>query len=109
MPSPTRLKGDLLGEAELLDAPGGPLLRLRFGGPFEGREVTWQATFVAQAVAGRPREPRFIEIGADAPDGSIPIAVGLPVESIDLPTARKAMIMIRRYKRLRRGRYEYES
>jgi hypothetical protein len=33
--------------------------------------------------------------------------VGLHVERIDPPTVRKAMIMIRRYKRLRRGRHEY--
>ncbi|AGA31854.1 hypothetical protein TVNIR_0141 [Thioalkalivibrio nitratireducens DSM 14787] len=104
---PARAKADLLDEAELLDAPGGPSLRLRFCGPFEGREITWQATLVAQAAVGRPPERRFIQIGPDAADGTVPIQVGLPVERIDTSTVRKAMIMIRRYRRLRRGRYEY--
>ena len=102
---------DILSEAELLDAPGGKTLRLRFEGPFEGRQVTWLATL--QALLESPstdlaRQPaaNYIEIGAAGPD-SVPITVGLQVERIDPPTVRKAMIMIRRYRRLRRGRHEY--
>lgn len=94
---------DVLEDVELLDAPGGTSLRLRFQGPFEGRVVTWLATL--HALAGRGGG-NHIEIGDDLP-GGIPIAIGLQVKRIDLPTARKAVIMIRRYKRLRRGRHEY--
>jgi hypothetical protein len=95
---------DVLRDVELLDAPGGTSLRLRFQGPFEGRTVIWLATL--RALAGRGGGGNYIEIGDDLPDG-IPIAVGLQVPRIDLPTVRKAVIMIRRYKRLRRGRHDY--
>jgi hypothetical protein len=102
---------DVLTQAELLDAPGGSALRLRFPGPFEGRIVTWDATFLAlatpEARAGAERSvENFIEIGEDGPNGT-PIRVGLQVLRIDAPTIRKTMIMIRRYKRLRRGRHDY--
>lgn len=104
---------DVLYEAELLDVPGGPALRLRFQGTFEGRSVTWLATLHALAAPApdsdgtiAPLPASFIEIGDEGPEG-VPIAVGLPVAAIDEPTIRKAMIMIRRYRRLRRGRHEY--
>jgi hypothetical protein len=102
---------DVLEEAELLDAPGGNALRLRFPGPFEGRTVTWDATFVAlgdpEMRAGSGTSAgNFIEIGADGPNG-VAIRVGLQVARIDAPTIRKTMIMIRRYRRLRRGRHDY--
>jgi hypothetical protein len=94
---------DILQDVELLDTPGGTSLRLRFQGPFEGRTVTWLATL--HALTGRGGG-NYIEIGEDLP-GGIPIAVGLQVPRIDRPTARNAVIMIRRYKRLCRGRHEY--
>jgi len=108
--SPTTT-ADVIAETELLDAPGGSALRLRFSGPFEGRVVTWDATFLALAApevrAGAERSAEnFIEIGEDGPSGT-PIRVGLQVAQIDVPTIRKTMIMIRRYKRLRRGRHDY--
>lgn len=108
---------DLLDEAELLDPPGGATLRLRFSGQFEGQPVTWLATLRAlanpepeqkQEQGETPAAPpgSYIDIGADQVDG-IPITVGLPVAAIDEPTIRKAIIMIRRYRRLRRGRHDY--
>jgi hypothetical protein len=102
---------DILSEAELLDEPGGKTLRLRFEGSFEGRHVTWLATLHALLESpstdlARQHAANYIEIGAAGPD-SVPITVGLQVERIDPPTVRKAMIMIRRYRRLRRGRHEY--
>jgi hypothetical protein len=103
-PDTTRV--DILAEAELLGVPGGERLRLRFRGPFEGRTVTWDATLVALRRPGHPAGGNFIEIGADGPAG-VAITVGLQVERIDPPTVRKTMIMIRRYKRLRRGRHDY--
>lgn len=105
------LTHDVLAEAELLDALGGSTLRLRFPGPFEGRTVTWDATFLALAAREGCTEAatsvgNFIEIGEDGPNG-IPIRVGLQVARIDVPTIRKTIIMIRRYKRLCRGRHDY--
>lgn len=102
---------DVLAEAELLDTPGGQSLRLRFQGRFEDRMVTWLATLHALDNRHDPATPAatapaYIEVGTDGPDG-IPVTAGLQVERIDLPTVRKAIIMIRRYKALRRGRYEY--
>lgn len=104
-------QSDILDEAQLEDSPGGASLRLRFRGPFEGHTVTWIATLHAlAATAAEGRGPAsgssFIEVG-DERAGGIPITVGLPVAAIDLPTIRKAIIMIRRYRRLRRGRHEY--
>jgi hypothetical protein len=103
--------GNVLDQVDLIDPPGGASLRLRFEGPFEGRQVVWDATLRAlgtvrgdtgQGGAGR----NFIEVGEDAPGGT-PLTIGLAVERIDLPTVHKAVIMIRRYKRLRRGRHEW--
>ena len=102
---------DVIAETELLDAPGGSTLRLRFPGPFEGRTVTWDATFLALAAPEGHTEAatsvgNFIEIGEDGANGT-PIRVGLQVARIDVPTIRKTIIMIRRYKRLCRGRHDY--
>jgi len=107
----TQGRKDLLDEAKLLDIPGGPSLRLRFQGMFEGRSVTWLATLTALAAPARSGTAgalpaSYIEIGEDRAEGT-PIAVGLPVAAIDAPTIRKAMIMIRQYRRLRRGRQEF--
>lgn len=106
-----RSEADRPAHTELLDAPGGAVLRLQFRGPFEGRTVTWQATLqalMAPTLAGTPPAPSraFIDIGEDTPTG-VPITIGLPVPAIDLPTIQKTLIMIRRYKRLRRGRLDY--
>lgn len=104
-------RADILDEARLEGSPGGTTVRLRFRGPFEGRTVTWIATLralaapSAEGTAAAPM-PSYIEIGVDEASG-IPITVGLPVTAIDPPTIRKTMIMIRRYRRLRRGRLEY--
>jgi hypothetical protein len=94
---------DIISEAILLDTPGKRQLRLRFSGPFEGRQVTWDATLIALAPDS---QRNFIEIGESTAEG-IALTVGLNVASIDVPTIRKAMMMIRQYKRLQRGRHEY--
>ncbi|OOG27850.1 hypothetical protein B1C78_02680 [Thioalkalivibrio denitrificans] len=98
-------RDDIIREAVLIDPPGGESLRLRFYGPFEGREVLWIATFHALGSDGRGGA-NFIHVGEETPEG-MTLSVGLPVARIDLPTIRNAVIMIRRYKRLRRGRHEW--
>lgn len=102
---------DIIDEAELLDAPGAEQLRVRFSGPFEGREVRWDARLVTLEAWRRdhPAEPvrqNFITIGEESAQG-IAITVGMNLERIDLPTLRKTMLMIRQYKRLARGRHDY--
>lgn len=100
---------DIANEAELLGKPGGEQLRLRFHGPFEGDEVLWDANLFT-LDAWRNEHPDeviqqgFIDIEAETPHG-FALTVVLNVQRIDLPTVRKAMMMIRQYKRLRRGRH----
>ena len=104
-------KHDLLDEVEMLDTPGGGHLRLRFSGPFEGREVRWDATLYTPAAWAELRDeeiPRqnIIQLGEDGREG-IELAICLQVTAIDCPTVRKAVMMIRLYRRLSRGRHIY--
>lgn len=79
---------------------------IQFIGMFEGRDVVWDAKIYAlrssRAVAARP----FIDIAARG-SRLIRIKIGLAVERLDVATLLKAMIMVRQYKRLRRGRFEF--
>jgi hypothetical protein len=85
---------------EIVARHGATAADIRFVGPFEGREVAWEAR--VEAVTG----PQFIEIGE--PVGAVfPIRVGLNLAAIDEPALAKAVIMIRGYKRLRRGHHEF--
>lgn len=94
---------DIINDATLLGEPGGCELRVQFSGPFEGRQVRWDATLIS-LPQGQQRN--YIEIGEERAEG-IALTVGLNVPLIDLPTLRKTMMMIRQYKRLSRGRHEY--
>lgn len=88
--------------------------RFRFRGPFHGREICWDATFLTlahyhalqpparDAVTRRP----FIEIAAADTDPR-PITVALDIPSIDPAAIRRAIIMLRQYRRLRVGRHEF--
>lgn len=88
-------------EITLLSEPGGQQVRLRFSGPFEGRTVTWDATFrTAQ------EQPNAIEIGPEEREG-LPLTVTLTLPCFDLPAIRKTVIMVRQYKRLHYGRHEF--
>jgi hypothetical protein len=90
--------------------------RVRFSGRFEAAEVVWDCEFVTlqsewQRQAGRSRDEvdrlsSFIDIGAPAEWG-VPVRVGLDVARIDRPAILKMMVMMRNYKRLRRGRHEF--
>jgi hypothetical protein len=105
------MMNDIAKEAQLLDKPGGAQLRLRFRGPFEGGEVTWDALLITLEAWQRehPDSPvlqNFIDIGDETAEG-IALTVGLQVDRIDLPAVRKTMMMIRQYKRLRPGCHLY--
>lgn len=102
---------DLLDEVELFGIPGGESLQFGFQGPFEGRLVNWQATlFTPTGWAGRFGEAKpsqnIIEV-LEGDEGSCILNICLKVTAIDLPTVRKAIMMARQYRRLRRGRHHY--
>jgi len=90
--------------------------RVRFNGRFEAAEVVWDCEFVTlrsewqhQAAGSRDDVDglrSFIDIGAPAERG-VPVRVGLDVAHIDRPAILKMMVMMRNYKRLRRGRHEF--
>lgn len=87
-------------EFEWVARPDESAAEIRFVGPFEGREVIWAARIERSADA------QFIEVGA--PDGDVcPMHVGLQVAAIDTPSILKSIVMVRQYKRLRRGRHEF--
>jgi hypothetical protein len=83
---------------------GGPELRLRFRGPFEGQEVQWDARFVTRRYCAAACNS--ITIGNAGPDGHR-LEVVLDVHCFDTPTVQKAIIMMRQYKKLHRGRHEF--
>lgn len=78
---------------------------IRFAGRFEGRAVTWDAEIIALHAAGSRTTP-YIEVGDDGAQGRV-LRVGLPLARLDPPTLAKTVIMIRNYKRLRRGRIHF--
>jgi hypothetical protein len=95
---------------------------IRFTGRFQGIEVVWDATVLTlgrwsrqidQAPgtdSGGARRPlrAFLHVGhVTRPNAIVPIAVALPVTTVDDPTLFKTIIMVRRYKGLRAGRHEY--
>ena len=101
----------------LLDEEVGKQAHLRFTGRFEGSDVVWDCRFLAlhdsaAQVQSSPdhesveMQPCFIEIGQPGARG-VPLRVGLHLATIDVPAIEKMIIMIRNYKRLRRGRYEF--
>lgn len=100
------LRAELAGADFLADtALDGPRARIRFIGRFEGEEVAWDAELIALAAAGTPAA-QYLEVGAPASCG-VPMRIGLNVPCIDRPTVLKAVIMVRNYKRLHRGRHEF--
>lgn len=75
--------------------------RFSFSGPFENREIRWDATLVALG-SGRS----YIDIGAEALGGRV-VHVGLAIPAIDAAVVLRAIVMLRQYKRLRVGRHEF--
>ena len=79
--------------------------RIRFAGRFENRAVTWDAEILALHAAGTQAVP-YIEIGNEGAHGRA-LRIGLPLAKLDAATLAKTVIMIRNYKRLRRGRIRF--
>jgi len=93
-----------------LSALPGETARVRFTGPFEGRAICWEmrlqtlAHWLAAAPEPAPPGRGVIEVGEER-DGRRELLVALDVGRIDLPTVRKAVVMIRNYRGLRPGRH----
>lgn len=102
---------DPLDGVELIDKPGGESLQLHFQGPFQGRLVSWQATlFTPTGWASRFDEAEPVQNVIEVLEGqgkTYTLNICLKVAVIDLPTVRKAIMMVRQYKRLRLGRHRY--
>lgn len=108
---PLQLERELerLGRDYLLREAGDEEARLCFTGVFEGQPVVWDCRFLTlqrARVLGLAADRDFIDIGAPGRRG-LSLCVALDIPSIDEPAIRKLMIMIRNYRRLRRGRYEF--
>lgn len=113
----SRQGGKVTGAAgrdyRLIGTPHDDQVHIRFTGPFQGRQVTWDARIVTLAHAARSRPAnstaelrQFIEVGRDN-DGTRQLRIGLNVDHIDEPAILKTIIMIRQYRRLQEGRHEY--
>lgn len=100
-----------------LSALPGETAQVRFTGPFEGRTICWEmrlqtlAHWLVTAPGSEPDRPEppgrgVIEVGAEH-DGRRELLVALDVARIDLPTVRKAVVMIRNYRGLRPGRHTW--
>ena len=99
---------------EALQPLGGGAARVSFSGPFQGREVVWEATlftlsehYRSLSTPTRSQTVRqFIQVGSAA-EGRGEVTVGLNVPAIDEPTVLKTMLMLRQWRRLGPGRHEY--
>lgn len=80
----------------------------RFVGPFQGRDVIWNArlSVLPLSAEGSPPPRQFIEV---TPRDALhyDLEVGLAVCRIDRATILKTIMMIRQYKRLRLGRHVF--
>lgn len=91
-------------------------LHIRFLGSFEGQDVLWDARLytldycrskLADAAPGESRCTRqFIDITPGA-QATVAVEIGLQLERFDAAAIRNTILMMRRYKRLRRGRHEF--
>ena len=97
-----------------VDPPQDARAHIRFVGTFEREPVIWDATVMALACqdagpaqgAAAGKSCQFIDIG-DRLDDMRRLDVGLDLDRIDEPALIKTIIMIRKYRRLRRGRHEF--
>ncbi len=81
--------------------------RIRFEGPFEARTRAWDAVVLALGALPANGERRaYLDIGADGPDGT-PMEIGLDVAALDEAVILRTIIMVRQYRRLRRGRMAF--
>lgn len=100
-----------------VEPPRDDRVHIRFTGPFQGRQVIWDASITTlereYRIRSSSRQPQvatglrqFIDVSPDGGNTRV-LRIGLNVEQIDDTVIRKAIIMIRQYKRLHEGRHEY--
>lgn len=91
----------------LKSAEGEIPARLEFSGLFEGVETNWDASVwpldtYPEALPCDRQSPQFMQIG-DPHNGTTPITIGLNISELDARALLMALIMVRKYKKLRRG------
>jgi len=99
---------------QLIDTDSDQYAHFCFTGNFQQKPVVWDAHLYTLAyyfkqvvVSSQPHPARqFIEVGELTDTGRF-ISIGLNLPAIDEPAIIKTMIMVRQYKRLASGRYEY--
>lgn len=77
--------------------------RFIFTGPFQGRDIQWDATL---SRLPEPDTPPYIDIGDEGRLGRL-LHVALAIPAVDEPALLRAIIMIRQYRRLRPGRHVF--
>ena len=87
----------------VVSQPSPQRAHIRFDGRFEGRPVVWDAEILALRTQAAPSVAPYLEVGATGANGRR-LSVGLDVDTLDAATLLKAVILVRNYKRLRRGR-----
>jgi hypothetical protein len=92
--------------------------QVTFAGTFQGETVCWNMTIATldhyrltskadkPAIEQQKYRCPFIEI-AEGIEGVYPLSVGLDLPVIDEPVIKKAIIMIRNYKKLLVGKIEF--
>jgi len=116
------LKQEMIREGKpyiALEPPGGTRIRIRFIGPYLGKEVIWESTLMTleefycnlygstEQLTATPVKLRpFIDISR-ARGNSMLLTAVLNIGVLDEPAVQKTIIMIRNYKRLREGRHEF--
>jgi hypothetical protein len=91
-----------------LKSPAGEIpARLEFSGLLEGCETTWDATVwtldsYPEDLPCDSNSPQFMLIGSPL-NGITPITIGLNIKQMDARALLMALIMVRKYKRLRQG------
>ena len=92
-------------------------VRLEFTGVFEGKEIVWHASIKslyaclleqqasAKSCMGVAKLHQFIDIKYC--NNAYQVEIGLNLNQIDEPAIKRAIIMMRKYKRLHLGRHEY--
>ena len=88
------------------------LAHIKFEGPFHGETVTWDTYFytldgyIAQLDSADTIHKQFIEI-EPIDTKNLKLTIALKIDEINEPNIEKMMIMVKQYKNLDIGRYEY--
>ena len=91
----------------LLEPLAAQRARIRFEGSFEGRPATWDATLLALGELSDSTERRgYLDIG-EPETAARPIEIGLEVAAVDEAVILRTILMVRQYRRLRRGRWRF--